>query len=204
MITPDYLENIFAHLLKEPLKHSRFINTLSMLEYIGARKIIKSQIAVSFTVELLNHVAEEIRHAQILKKWALRLSDKQLTTYEEKHLLAGREAQQYIQTVDRTVEKELGEKDVWLNYLFTTLAIEERALSFYSQYQIFLEKNGVDESVTSILREEERHLGQIRRLKDSLDYKGDKFLSKLQKVENEGFNNWIMKVLETIEGGDSL
>lgn len=54
-------------LVKQPTLHARFLNTLSLLEFIGARKIMKSQEEDSVTPAVLAHATEEIRHAQVLK-----------------------------------------------------------------------------------------------------------------------------------------
>ena len=47
---PDAL---LTRIVRLPVVHARFLNTLSMMEYIGARKIMKSQADRYFDVELL-------------------------------------------------------------------------------------------------------------------------------------------------------
>src|SRR5690348_7777093 len=120
--------------------HAEFLNTLSLLEYIGARKIVKSQVDRNITEELLGHITEEIRHAQVLKHLSLKLSSDSLSTYQDQHLLCGSEAKAYIQTVDHSVEKLLTKKNEWMNYLLTTLVIEERASRAYPIYNDYLGK----------------------------------------------------------------
>jgi len=63
-------EDLLPEILEKPSIHARMVNTFSMLEYIGTRKILKSQDAPSMTLSLLAHIQEEIRHAQMLKKLA--------------------------------------------------------------------------------------------------------------------------------------
>ena len=63
------LERIVA----QPAIHARFINTLSRLEYVGARKLMKSQDSSGLDRETLQHLVEETRHAWMLKKLACRL-----------------------------------------------------------------------------------------------------------------------------------
>ena len=58
------LERIVA----QPAIHARFINTLSRLEYVGARKLMKSQDSSGLDRETLQHLVEETRHAWMLKK----------------------------------------------------------------------------------------------------------------------------------------
>ncbi len=46
--SPDKtLEDLFRGIATDPSRHARFLNTISMLEYIGARKIMKSQLVNS-------------------------------------------------------------------------------------------------------------------------------------------------------------
>lgn len=137
------------------------MNTLSFLEYIGARKILKSQKQESISSELLAHISEEIRHAQILKKVALKLSNGTLVTYSEEHLLCGRQAVRYAQQVDHAAEKLWGGSDHWQSYLYTTLLLEERANQLYPLYDEALEATGRSTVFQGILREEALHLESV-------------------------------------------
>src|SRR5690242_3931398 len=128
-------EEVAHRLLANPPLHARFANTLSLLEYRGARKILKSQRTESISAGLLTHAAEEIRHAQVFKRLALRLSDGGLTDYRSGHLLCGREAHAYLQAVDDAGAELLGLRGTWQNYVLTTFLIEERAVATYPLYQ---------------------------------------------------------------------
>ncbi len=188
-------EEVLSHLDNRIDLHARFINTMSLLEYIGARKIVKSQVDRSITSELLSHISEELRHAQILKQLALKLSDQSLDTYGEDHLIAGSEGRAYIQTVDRAVEKALPKKDEWGNYLITTLLIEERAAKVYPFYDLYLNKFGVSGRLSSIVRDEDKHLqAVVNHLKKS--YPGiEQLLEQLRQIETESFNQFMGAVL---------
>jgi hypothetical protein len=171
--------------------HARFANTLSLLEYIGARKILKSQREGSVTAELLAHVSEEVRHAQALKRVALKLSDGALEGYGDDELLAGDEARAYIQAVDHTplLEGE-GSRDSWESYLYTTLLVEERANRIYPLYGPILSRAGFPGVMKGILKEEEAHLGDIRaNLGSRLEA-----LEPLRLREEAAFNAWWTQV----------
>ena len=43
--------------------HAKWLNTLAYLEHIGSRKIIKSQNSLRLDLHMLQHIAEEARHA---------------------------------------------------------------------------------------------------------------------------------------------
>src|SRR4051812_13000755 len=116
-------ESLLTYFKKYPLLHARFINTISLLEYIGARKILKSQHESSISATVLGHVSEEIRHAQIFKSVALKMSGGELLTYDDRSLLAGPAARAYFQDLDHGIMAELEIPDGWLNYLYSTLLI---------------------------------------------------------------------------------
>lgn len=144
-----------------PEIHGRLLNTLSLLEYIGARKIMKSQEESQITPTLLAHMTEEIRHAQILKKLALKVGGKSVSTYSEDGLLCGNQGRSYIQAIDRKACEVVGAQNSWVNYLLTTLIIEERAQELYPFYDELLKPLGLNGPLRAIFREEEEHLAQV-------------------------------------------
>jgi hypothetical protein len=139
---------------------SRFLNTLSLLEYIGARKIIKSQPEESMSLQLLSHAAEELRHARTLKRVAERLTDGASFGYAAGDLLCGEQARSYFQTLDDRVEAEL-HAGARASYLYATLLIEERALWAYPRIMNAFQSEWVSGACRAILVEEERHLREI-------------------------------------------
>jgi len=154
-------KTVLTELSQRPKDHARFLNSISLMEYMGARKIMKSQHEESISADVLAHMAEEIRHAQVFKKMALKLSEGHLVSYEEEHLLAGHEARAYMQAVDQGVAGVLKKQDSYYNYLLSTLLIEERANKVYPFYAQLLEPYGFATQIQKILREEEHHLKEI-------------------------------------------
>ncbi len=152
---------ILADVVNRPVIHGRFLNTLSLLEYIGARKIMKSQEEARITPQTLAHMTEEIRHAQIIKKLALKIGGDGVKTYAEDSLICGYEARAYIQAIDSAASSVVGPKNSWINYLLTTLVIEERAQELYPFYDELLIPLGLGGPLRAIFREEEGHLEQV-------------------------------------------
>lgn len=152
---------ILKEVVSRPELHARFLNTLSLLEYIGARKIMKSQEESQITPTVLAHMTEEIRHAQVLKKLALKVGGEAVRSYAEESLLCGREGREYIQGIDLKACALLSEKNPWQNYLVTTLIVEERAQSLYPYYDELLIPLGLGGPLKAIYREEEEHLTQV-------------------------------------------
>lgn len=170
---------------------SRLMNSISLMEYMGARKIIKSQLEKDICAEVLAHMSEEIRHAQVFKKMALKLSDGVLDTYEDEHLLAGAQARAYIQTVDQAIYEALPEKDSHLNYLLSTLLIEERANSVYPYFSRVVAAYGFSTHIDKILREEEHHLQEIEERLMGRGEIGENKLNQLRHIETQAFFNLI-------------
>jgi hypothetical protein len=187
-------QDVLTRLSENRELHARFLNSISLMEYMGARKIMKSQHEKDVSFEVLAHMSEEVRHAQIFKKMALKLSEGQLISYDEPFLLAGNEARAYIQTVDQSVCQVLQQKDTHLNYLLSTLLIEERANSVYPFYIKLVEPYGFGSHIQKILREEEHHLKEIEdglKQKQILD---DQQMAHLRAQEQLAFDQLIATV----------
>jgi hypothetical protein len=158
-------EAFLSRLIQSPDRHARFVNTLSMLEYIGVRKIFKSQKSEAVSLLLLQHAADEIRHAKLLKKAALGMSNGELDSYREEHLLCGKSAQGYFQSVDHLSESiNLDLTDVQ-KYELTTWLVERRVLKVYPLYEKVLSRDDQFEAqravIGAILKDEARHLNYV-------------------------------------------
>lgn len=154
-------KTILKEVVAAPELHARFLNSLSLLEYIGARKIMKSQEESKITPTVLAHMTEEIRHAQILKKLAIKVGNQAVLSYREESLLCGDEGRAYIQAIDCKACEVVGKKNPWVNYLLTTLIVEERAQELYPYYDELLSPLGLGGPLRAIFREEEEHLAQV-------------------------------------------
>lgn len=196
-------KEVLTELPKRPEAHARFVNTLSLLEYIGARKILKSQNAESLSMRILHHAAEEIRHAQILKGLALQLSRGILTSYSEDHLLCGIEARAYFQNLDQACTAALPGKNAEKNYILTTLLIEERALKIYPEYEGFLKENQIPNALKSILKDEGEHLSEMQaHLADKPELRAH--LDYLRSFEEDRFQDFLVKIHEELRQEKSL
>jgi hypothetical protein len=187
-VTSCKLTPVLIDIAADMMVHARFLNTLSLLEYVGARKILKSQQASSLTSELLSHVAEEIRHAQIFKRIALKMSGGVLGTYEHAHLLRGDLAVHYFQSIDRAVAGIA--PDAWYAYLLTTQLVEERAQILYPVYEPILAQAGFPGVLAAITKEEDAHLAQTQAFLMASSEASEK-LPTLRDLEAQLFNQWI-------------
>lgn len=180
-------QTTLANLVDYPHFHARFLNTLSLLEYIGARKIMKSQDESRITPMVLAHMVEELRHAQIVKKIAVKVGGGAVRTYGDDALVCGKEGRAYIQAIDRKAEEVLQQKDSWANYLLTTLVVEERAQELYPLYDSLLEKYKLNGPLKAIFREEEEHLTQVTELLKTQGKCTDEMIEKVREEERKYF-----------------
>ena len=162
------LPELLARVVADRVLHARLLNTLSRMEYVGARKILKSRRAEDLDADGLQHVLEEVGHALRLKRAATQLAagHAAVETYENAHTLAGDIGERYVQGVDAAAAEALADLPagarVEANYLLTSVAIEIRAEAFYAAYDRVLERANAPLRVASIYRDELRHLTEMK------------------------------------------
>ena len=62
------MQPILKKIVRQPVLHAKWLNTLSFMENAGARKISACENAETTDLIQLKHAAEEHRHAYYLKK----------------------------------------------------------------------------------------------------------------------------------------
>lgn len=199
----------FHHLLKRIVQdgstHARWLNTLSFMENVGARKISKCEHPTLVSQIQLKHAAEEHRHAYYLKKQIGKINPELCQTYESTELLAPIATSQYLHSLDikacRYLQKafNLDKTDIkYAAYIFVTYAIEVRADELYPVYQQVLTEASSKIMVKSIILEEEGHLEEmIHQLNEfSPDWKhhADHILT----IEKELHEEWINAITEEV------
>jgi hypothetical protein len=191
------MENVIQAIVNTPAVYPRFLNTLSLLEYVGARKILKSQSYSRLDHKLLAHAAEEIRHAQLLKRAAMKLSP-DCATYDAAALICGKQAFTYFQAVDYAAIQVLNEHDPWHCYLYSTYLVEIRALEFYTAFEKVVRGMGKPSVFRGILAEEQRHLQDINDWLSSVENHQEK-LRQLTQVENTAFEMFMRAVAAEVK-----
>lgn len=144
--------------VRDPLAHARFMNMLSMLEHMGSRKIMLSQMNRTLTEDTLSHLAEEARHAYFFKRHAERISGAKLDGFTDKNAMCRIPAAMYFGRLDAGISKDVGDDDA---YQWVSLIIELRACWLYEIYQDVLERSNVTLSLKGILAEEDKHLADM-------------------------------------------
>jgi hypothetical protein len=162
---------LLDRIIPDEVVHTRFVNMLARMEYVGVRKILKSRRSERLDLEGLQHILDEAVHALRLKKAAAALatvSGADVLTFSDDAVLAGAAGESYLQALDRRAEEALGEfselsteERAEANYLLTSAAIEVRAQVFYPIYEQRLRAHGASFSVTAISKDEDRHLAEM-------------------------------------------
>jgi hypothetical protein len=198
------LNAALSGIVKDPDLHAQWLNTFSYLEYIGFRKIIKSQKTEVITAEILEHAAEEGRHALLLKNLAIRVGGLKYNAYNEATLLCGHEAKNYFQELDRTCAASLrsvgdSQLQAKLVYLYVTWLVEQRALKIYSLYKSKLEEAGQKLPLSGLLAEEKSHLEavQVSLINDDAHFHHRKV--HLQVLENKLFEVFLKSLFVEVD-----
>ncbi len=200
--------NIVEMIVLSDIMHSKWLNSLSMMENSGARKISKYEHPVHTNLIELKHAAEEARHAYYLKKQIGKFKGANCPDYSFPFLLAPIESHHYLNRLDieacRYLKNKLSLEGRALKhgaYLLVTYSIEVRADMLYGVYQKALTKHGSKVNVKSIIAEEEGHLAEMQKMLIAFHPEWQQLANDMCKVENELFENWI-NAIESKEFGN--
>lgn len=168
----EQMSGFFGELLGNDGVHSRFLNSLSYLEYRGARKIARALQTEDIDDDVLTHAMEESRHALYFKKLAIKLGGNDYRFYRTNSLLAERAIKSYFYDLDQATEKIISQQMISdpidgsrkkAVYYFVTWLIEERAMKLYQTYEAVLTKADHWISVKPVIADEDRHLQEVKR-----------------------------------------
>ncbi|PTL78041.1 hypothetical protein [Vitiosangium sp. GDMCC 1.1324] len=152
----EKIQTVLKRITAEPPLEARWLNTLSLLEFVGARKISRTVADRHPTLEVLAHLADETRHAMAFKRLACEVAGGEVSEY-----LCPQEAATYFQTLDRELAawatQALGHEDVKLNYLLTTTIVEQRAMLMYPLYKAATHQASVRTELGKVVTEEQSH-----------------------------------------------
>ncbi len=191
--------------------HGRFLNTLSLLEHIGSRKIMLSHITRSPNGEVLKHMAEEARHAYFFSHKAEALLKRPLDDYSSATTLAPAAAKMYFGKLDSHIEHSITARDKngdhrsanlcerscaaseqnTACYLWVSLMIELRAHWAYGLYQTVLQQHQKSLSLKSLIAEENMHLADMFDSVMALDASAECVIPQLATHEHALFEHFF-------------
>lgn len=203
-LSQDRVKSFFLNIISSVELHARWLNTVSMMEHMGSRKIHSSQTGSAISEMILRHASEEARHAAFFKKAAMRISPNYCKSYEPGYLLSGGSAFLYFQRLDATIHKalksesQLAGSKKYLCYLYVTKMIEERAEMLYGIYQEVLESSRSPISLKGIIKEEEGHLREMNEVLEGLDPKFESRSDEFRKIEERLFQKFFIRLEESM------
>ena len=184
--------------------HARWLNVLSYLEYIGSRKIFKTQKQDIMNEAILRHASDEARHALILKQLIEKLNIDEFESYETSNLLFGFSGFRYFQSLDSMVKKEITKdgrsktETAYLCYVYVSLIIEIRANWLYDLYSKVLKKFNSPVSVSSIINDEVRHLADTLQEIEKIDTNQSNRINQFVKQESDYFYRFYESLRDNI------
>lgn len=148
----------------------RFLNTLSMMEHMGARRIMLTQGAGALNQETLKHMAEETRHAFFYKRQAERFAKRSMN-YTDEDTIAPSFARMYFKRLESHIAQTVKDDADPLTtaYLYMSMIIEFRAVWGFAILQDALDDAGRKLSLKSLLAEEQGHLEDMESRLQALD-----------------------------------
>ncbi len=195
MQTQDRLEDLIGAIVADAALHARWLNTFSYLEYVGFRKIVKSQRVEVLTAAILGHACEEGRHALGLKKLAIKLGGAQFDSYAPEALLCGEEAEAYFQDLDQACDEAFAGRSEpergKLTYCYVTWLVERRALDVYQVYKRALGESEIARKLGGLLAEETKHLADVEAVLHAGDPEFSTRSKEFEAVEAALYQNFI-------------
>ena len=202
MPSDNCLEGLISQIVADPALHARWLNTFSYLEYVGFRKIVKSQRAEVLTAAILGHACEEGRHALGLKKLAVKLGGAGFDSYAPQVLLCGEEAEAYFQDLDQSCDEAFADRSaderVRLAYGYVTWLVERRALDVYGLYKDALGDSEIARKLGGLLAEETKHLSDIETLLQAADPAFSTRSKEFEALENSLYEVFLAALTKAL------
>lgn len=153
------LESCLDIITDDSETHARFLNTLSMMEHMGSRRIMITQSNADLGQDTLKHMAEEARHAFFFKRQADKFAGRSMD-YTAEDTIAPAFARMYFKRLESFIAQDLAnaENPYLVTYLYMSMIIEFRAVWSFVVYQTCLDRAGLKLSLKSLLAEEQGHL----------------------------------------------
>jgi rubrerythrin len=195
------LTSFLEFVIGDKQRHALWLNTLSLLEHIGSRKILMTQSSEDTSEMILKHATEEARHALFFKKASRSINEKFQSGYHKNELLKGTSAKIYFAKLDSLVRSNLKKSSFddskfhYLAYLYTTTVIEKRAMIVYEAYNAILESNHQTLNLRNLILEEEGHLDEMSSEIKILDPVWETRLQTLVLKEDVIFKRFLNQLL---------
>lgn len=184
-------KSLLKKIVGSPQLEARWLNTLSLLEFIGSRKIAKTVCADGHPAEnVLKHYADETRHAHAFRALSANLSGER----GRDDYLCHDQAISYFQLLDQFVgewlEENIKENLPHNNYLLVTTLVEKRAMKLYPLYRALTQNPTVQDELQKIILEESSHKPAIETAAHALLKQHGLKLKPCEKIEVQLFGTF--------------
>ncbi|MBF0493386.1 MAG: ferritin-like domain-containing protein [Deltaproteobacteria bacterium] len=187
-------ENYLNELISSDCKHYLWLRSLSYLEYIGYRKMVKAVPYQAVEQGIFHHLSDEIEHSFLLKEQAEKsFPDQQLSIESVEELMDIAEA--YFQTLDKNIKswvcQKLGKESVFLCYLLVSYTTEKRAMSIYPQYYSRLTQSPLKIVIQKIIKDESEHLRYLENILQNIQGEVIEAQFSPLEVEQKLFDSYL-------------
>lgn len=183
-------------IIESPTQHHLWLRSLSYLEYIGYRKMVKAVPYAKISTGVYHHLSDEIQHSFMLRE----IADKQFgitLPMEQVTSLVGI-AENYFQgldsQVDEWIEQGLGKKDAYASYVWVSYTIEKRAMKVYPQYLAKLQNQPLKLVVQKIIKDEADHLSYLTEVIDQFPESIGLKKAPVLDIEERCFDGFLEKM----------
>jgi rubrerythrin len=203
----ELLSTLCEVVISDAQLHARWLNSLSLMENCGARKIARAEHPVHTSTMLLKHAAEEFRHAYYLRKLIGKLGIPFEDSYADEQLIAPKATRYFLNELDIAIcrmlirDYNVSDKSDLIHgaYLLVTYAIEVRADFLYGTYQKVLSESGSNVNVKSIIAEEEGHLEEMRTMLIDYHPQWEERAAKAIRIEEQLFDHWLFAIADELQ-----
>jgi len=191
------MNEVLEQIVSNDKLHAQWLNVLSYLEFVGSRKIFKTQGRELLNESVLRHASDEARHALILKQLIEKLDLAGYDEYSNENMLCSFSAYRYFQSLDSIIKKNLLKENLTqlnrnsLCYLYVSHIIEIRANWLYRIYSSVLAKLNSKISIQTIINDEKKHLMETEELLLKLDKDLQNRVNHFLSGENIIFNRFF-------------
>ena len=156
----DAWSGFLEQVLLSQERHYLWLRSLSYLEYVGYRKMVKALGYEGVDRGVFHHLSDEIQHSFMLREAAEKHYHLQSFSESFQEI-----AEDYFQKVDSRVEDWVNRTffpgNHYLCYLLTSYLIERRAMKVYPDYYHHLGELPFKYIIQKIIKDESEHLGYI-------------------------------------------
>jgi len=191
------LTSFLEEILQNNSKHYLWLRSLSYLEYIGYRKMVRAVPYPEVNLGVFHHLNDEIQHSFILKELAEKSFERpplRKSALEELVQIA----EDYFQGFDSKIHDWVMEKknaeDPFLCYLLVSYVIEKRAMRVYPQYFARLTASPLKMVVQKIIKEESEHLTYLERVLRRLFHDFSPAVALLFEFEEVFFEDYLRRM----------